>query len=273
MKTAPILARPVVDDYRLANLFLNDLLIHYKTTSNFSIRQRVKNLKGCSSALVSQVLKGKRRLTRDQLPHFAKLFKLTTFEIEQLDKGLFEEKLSAAGLETNPLKDVKRRSPKNHILSSWLNVYVKDLVNLKGFTPDATILHKMLFQVAPVGSISKATSFLLKEGFWRISLDKKIVIEDDALTTTNEIPNEKIKAFHIQALKIALRGMSQFQTNQRKASTILVSVDKSKIPELRSLIDSFQNQLLHFIEENPRGSDELMQITIHLTPVGSRNET
>jgi len=60
--------------------------------------------------------------------------------------------------------------------------------------------------------------------------------------------------------------------NRRKASTVLISVNKEKLPELRSLLDSFENRLIEFIEENPSGKDELVQVAIHLTPVGGRHE-
>ncbi|MNL86073.1 hypothetical protein D3C87_2146320 [compost metagenome] len=66
--------------------------------------------------------------------------------------------------------------------------------------------------------------------------------------------------------------MDVFPSHRRKASTILVSVDKEKVDELRGLVDAFQERLIEFIEQNPAGRDELVQIAIHMTPVGGKNE-
>jgi len=143
-------------------------------------------------------------------------------------------------------------------------------VSLKGFALDIKVLHGMLFGLSNHRTIEKAVAFLLKEGFWRRTPSNRIVAEDAALVSTNEIPNDKIKEFHKQALKIALKGLDAFPLERRKASTVLMSVDQAKIPELRSLIDAFQNQLLKFIEDHPEGSDELIQVAIHLTPVGGK---
>ncbi len=101
---------------------------------------------------------------------------------------------------------------------------------------------------------------------------REVVPEDAAVITTNEIPNEKIRLFHRKALQIAQRGLSTFPVDRRKASTVLISVDKAHIAELRELMDSFQNQLLDFIERHPNGQDSLVQVVVHLTPIGDRSQ-
>lgn len=272
MEQTTQLARPIVYDYRSPVAFFNALKNHYKKTSRFSIRQRAKEVEGCSPALVTQVLAEKRRLTRDQLPAFAKLFKLSVAEFDYLDSFLLGRHTGKNSIALSFKPEDKERTPKNHILSNWLNVYVKDLVNLKGFSLSVPIIYKMLFGACSSRSIEKSVSFLLKEGFWRKTPTGNITVEEAALVSTNEIPNEKIRAFHKQALKLAIRGIDLFPTTRRKASTVLVSVDKEKLLELRDMVDAFQNQLLKFIEDNPSGSDELIQITTHLTPVGVKND-
>lgn len=149
---------------------------------------------------------------------------------------------------------------------------MKDLVHLKGFTPDPNLLSKMLSGITNPARIKKSIDFLFREGFWRRTPDGKTVPEDPSVITTNEVPNESIRLFHKKALGIAQRGISTFPAHRRKSSTVLLSVDKNKMDELRGLVDSFQNQLLEFIEKHPHGQDNLVQVTIHLTPVGSANE-
>lgn len=259
--------RPVVYDYRSPSDFLADLMKYYKSRGSFSLRQRTAKVGLCSQALVSQVLKGKRQLNRDNLSGISAVFKLTQLEQTYLDKKLSAHihKLDFAEEDT---KERQVRAPKNHLLSDWLNPYVKDLVNLKGFRLDPDTLFFMLQGIAPAQRIKKSVEFLMREGFWKKTLSGQVVQEEAAVTTTNGLPNEKIRTFHKRALELALHGLKAFPVSKRKASTVLIAVDEDHMDELKGLMDSFQQQLLEFIERHPNGRDALVQITTHLTPIG-----
>lgn len=259
--------RPVVYDYRAPADFLADLMKYYKSRGSFSLRQRTAKIGLCSQALVSQILKGKRQLNRDNLGTLSAVFKLTQLEQAYLDKKL-SAPIHKLELNKDDRKELQIRVPKNHILSDWLNPYVKDLVNLNGFRLDPDTLLFMLQGIAPAQRIKKSVEFLLREGFWKKTLSGQVVQEEAAVTTTNGIPNEKIKSFHKKALELALHGIKAFPMNKRKASTVLIAVDEGHIDELKGLMDSFQQQLLEFIEKHPNGKDALVQIITHLTPIG-----
>jgi hypothetical protein len=256
--------RPHVYDYERPCEFLSDLLVHYKAQGSFSLRQRTSKVPSCSQALVSQILKGHRQLNRGNLPSVALVFKLTASEYQFLDGKLSSR---VHQIESPSPKVRKERPTKNHLLSDWLHPYVKDLVNLQGFELEAETLFSMLKGLAPAQRIKKSVEFLLREGFWRRTPTGQVLAEEDAVVTTNEIPNEKIRMFHKKALEVAMRGISVLPAEKRKASTVLISVNQKDLEELRSLVDSFQNQLLHFIEEHPEGEEALVQVAIHLTPV------
>ncbi|MFS4460700.1 TIGR02147 family protein [Bdellovibrio sp. HCB2-146] len=265
-----MISRPVVFDYAVPVEFLKALLTYHKATSSFSLRQRTAKAQTLSQALVSQILNGRRQLTRDNFPPLAAILKLTKIEQDYIEKQLLGVTPKVRDEEKNEV--AAKREPKNHLLVDWLNPYVKDLVNLRGFDLEPTHLHRMLSGIASPERIKKTTDFLLREGFWRRTPEGKIVPEEAAVTTSNGIPNENIRTFHKKALEIAQRGISALPTHRRKASTVLVSVDKNKMDELRSLVDSFQQQLLDFVEKNPDGKDNLVQVAIHLTPIGSLHE-
>ncbi|MGZ3744461.1 MAG: DUF4423 domain-containing protein [Pseudobdellovibrionaceae bacterium] len=259
--------RPVVYDYKSSSDFLADLMKYYKSRGSFSLRQRTAKVGLCSQALVSQVLKGKRQLNRDNLSGISAVFKLTQLEQAYLDKKLSAH-IHKLDFSEDESEERKVHTPKNHLLSDWLNPYVKDLVNLDGFRLDPETLFFMLQGIAPAQRIKKSVEFLLREGFWKKTLSGKVVQEEVAVTTTNGIANEKIKSFHRKALELALHGLKAFPVNKRKASTVLIAVDEEHMDELKGLMDSFQQQLLEFIERHPNGRDALVQITTHLTPIG-----
>ncbi|MNJ96685.1 hypothetical protein D3C87_144150 [compost metagenome] len=265
------LSRPVVFDYKHPVAFLKDLLAYYKATKSFSLRQRTSQVGTCSQALISQILNSQRQLTRDNFPGVAAVFKLTKPEQEFIEQQLRSQLLAQQSPEiAAPAK--KNHEPKNHVLSDWLHPYVKDLVNIRGFSPEPKNLHRLLMGISSPEKIQRSVDFLLREGFWRRTVAGDIIPEDSAVITTNEIPNEKIRQFHKKALEIAAKGISELPPSRRKASTVLLSVDDDHVDELRSLIDSFQKQLLDFIEKHPKGSDSLIQVAIHMTPIGGQHE-
>lgn len=257
----------MVYDYGSPTEFLSDLLAYYKSTSSFSLRARTAKVGACSQALVSQILKGKRQLNKLNLSAMAEVFKLTQLECEYIENklgpSLRRHDQIPCDTSVNP-----RPSPKNHLLTDWLNPYVKDLISLRDFSPEPKKLMALLGGIASAEKIGRSVEFLLREGFWRVTPAGKIVPEDPAVITTNGIASEKIRRFHKKALEIALRGLEAYPVNERKATTVLISVDHEHADELRSLVDSFQQRLLEFIERHPNGCDTLMQVAIHLTPIG-----
>ncbi|MGZ3775180.1 MAG: DUF4423 domain-containing protein [Pseudobdellovibrionaceae bacterium] len=259
--------RPVVFDYGTLPEFFRDLLLFYKKTSSFSLRQRTAKSGALSQALISQILNGKRQLTRDNFPALAVIFKLTKIEQDYIERQLWQSVSMACRLQESIDLPAKRQA-RNHILADWLHPYVKDLVNLNGFLPNPQHVHQMLHGIASPERIKKSMDFLLREGFWRRNLKGDIVPDEASVVTTNEIPNENIRAFHKKALDLARRGIVTLPSHRRKAATILISLNKDKMDELRGIVDSFQQQLFEFIEKNPDGKDHLVQVAIHLTPIG-----
>lgn len=201
--------RPVVYDYGSPVEFLRDLLAHYKTGGAFSLRQRTQKVGACSQSLVSQILKGQRQLNRKNLAVLASVFKLTPSEIQFIDNKL-SARFSKIDINTEEINSKKNRMAKNHLLSDWLHPYVKDLIHIKGFSLHPEALFYMLKGMAPVSKIKKSVEFLLREGFWRVTPSGEVVPEEAAVVTTNDIPNEKIRAFHKKALEVALRGINEF---------------------------------------------------------------
>lgn len=260
--------RPVVYDYQTPVSFLKDLFEFNKLTKKFySIRQASKKVQGCSPSLVTQILAGKRRLSRNHLTTFKIIFELNKFELDYIDKIL--------SFDTNneiELPKPATRQTKNHILSDWVNLYVKDTIHLKGFAPDPQVIFKLLGGIIEIERISKSMKFLLKEGFWKKTMAQKIVADEAALHSTNNIPDGGIRKFHKQALKIARDGVDQFNVDRRFSSTILLSVNEKSYQELRVLLNKFQSEIADFIDKNISDDEQLVQVNLNLTPIGGKYE-
>lgn len=261
-----ILTRPQVADFTRPAEFLKALHTYHKKHSRFSLSQRIEGVGTISQSLVSLILNGRRSLTSENLEAVANIFKLTDQEKEALDGLVQIDQVPPSP--PRVVQKVRGRETKNHILSDWLNPYVKDLISLQGFAPEPRRLFKMLSGLAPQARIGRSIDFLLKEGFWIRNENGQVVPEDHAVISTVDIPSSAIRDFHKKALDIAKDGLAKFPTTKRKASTFIISLDKDKLEDLRKILEDFENQLSDFAERNQNGKDHLVQVVAHLTPVG-----
>ena len=101
---------------------------------------------------------------------------------------------------------------------------------------------------------------------------QKIVVDEVAIETTNDIPSKKNRQFHKKSLDLAVKGLEAYPPNKRFISTQLVSVDQESKEELNLLIRKFQKEIKAFIETNPGGSKELLQVNLCMTPVGGEKK-
>ncbi|MCX6119582.1 MAG: TIGR02147 family protein [Proteobacteria bacterium] len=267
--------RPDVFHYLEPHRFLRDLATHYKTTRAFSLRSRSEDIKTCSQSLVSQILNGKRQINRKNLFELATFFELTKQEYRTLEDLLTKVKPEVSTpIQQKQDDSLKPVAPKNHLLTYWLNVYLRDLVKLKAFRIDAFHISRMIRGLESPERIKKSCDFLLREGFWRRDQAEKIRAEDPMVVTTIDIPSAKVRKVHKKALAIAFKGIEQFETGtQRKASTTLLVVNETSKHELFSIFDEFHLRLQKFISDhaNDGPGEELIQVTCHITPIGQNN--
>jgi len=245
-----------------------------ETEPEFSIRKESARIGNLSHSLVSQVTRGNRPITRDRVPHFSALLGLKTSETNYLDQWVASERTESVP-QNSASKGVvlkKRSAPSNHFLKDWLNVYVKDAFGLKGASPEPQKIHRALGGIAPLSRIQKSIEFLLKEGFLRRTVDGRIVKNDCITTTTDDIPDAKIRAFHKQALEIAKQAIETYPTDRRRANTLIMTLSPSSTQKLNGLLTHFYEQLIQFLEEHPDDDEQLYQVTLNLTPIGRVHE-
>ncbi len=267
--------RPVIFDYETTAGFVADMLEWLKESQRgFSIRGSSGRV-GLSPSLVTRIAKGERTLTRDNVEPLTKLLKLTVQEKVYLDEWVVSSRKASRGGDVPQMEVVKSRrrsSPQNHILSDWLNVYLKDAANLTGFSNNSQVLKRLLGNIASESHIERSLQFLLREGFLRTDQDGKIVENEVLTTTTDEIPNEKIRTFHKKTLEIARNALEVFPAEKRRASALVLTLSPKSFLELKQLLSEFYEKLLVFAEEHPDEHDQLYQVIMHLSPVGGRSE-
>jgi len=275
--------RPVIFDYESVPRFVTDMIAWRRQgQAKFSIRAEAKKNPGCSPALISQIAKGQRRLTRDRVEAVGSLLQLSWQEIKFLDQWIALKRKVAPQViaaesntkasQINLVDGEGIPKPENNLVGYWLNPYVREACRLSSFRMDPIVIHKLLGGIATLKQISRSLQFLISHGLLRKNLQGKMVVNEDVAFTTDNEPNVKIKTFHRQALQIARKGMQLYPISRRRSETYILAVNEDQIEALKSLIGDCMDRVEQFDKEQTDSKEALYQITMHLTPIGGSRE-
>lgn len=267
--------RPSITHYEAPADYVRDM-IHYRkaTEHGFSISQSTKKLRKISPALVSLVVSKKRSLTLDRVDEFSKLMNLNPGEktifknwVGQLDGKTFvsTKAVSEAAAEN-------KKSVGLGLLNDWINVYVKDLLQIPEIQKNPSLIEKQLRSVATPQRIAKAIDYLLHEGYLRKTLDGSIVLESRLAMAEPSVPSKKIRLLHKGALDLAKMALDLFPPEERLANTMTIPLDAASYQELLEITADYTEKLKDFAAKNKDSGDRLYQIIVNLSPVGGKIE-
>ncbi len=268
--------RPTISTYRDLASYMADMLAFRKHHErHFSVLRATKELRRVSPALVSLMLKGQRKITLDRADELAKLLALTPHEKQYFKDWIArnngEQSAQPAPSLGEQHSTVRRKATSSHILSDWINVYVKDAFQLRRIKQNPKAVYAALAGIASQKRIDKAINFLLRAGYLRKDLGGKIVEDTPLHVVDQRIPDQKVREFHKGAIKTALHALDQYPAQQRYANALLVPLDKDGYQELTHLIDEIAEKLQKFAETRKDG-DGLYQVIINLSPTGGFRE-
>lgn len=268
--------RPIIYNYNDPIDFIRDTInFRKKTEASFSVLNITKKLRRLSPALVSLILKGKRRLTLDRAEEMAILCGLKRRErqyfiqwIDQLDP----QKNPLPNPETVKPSIFKRKHASPNLLKNWLNVYVKDSVRMAQGTDQKREILRILGGIANSKKIEKSLDFLLREGYLRIDQDGRYVEDSPLVTTGDGQTHAYIRKFHKKALQIAEEAIESYDTSERYANSIVLPLNKKSYQELLELFKEFAEKLKIFCESHEHDDERLYQIILNISPTGGKND-
>jgi uncharacterized protein (TIGR02147 family) len=237
---------------------------------SFSVMKACKDLYRVSPALISLILKGRRKITIDRIDELSRLMALTAPEKTFFRNLVQRESGSVKGAGFAERSEKNRKEASVHILTDWLNVYVKDCFHIEEIQRQPELLYRQLAPLASNQRIKKSLDFLLKEGYLRRQLDGRIVIETNLTVTDPQVPSQKIRNFHKAALKIAQQAVDLYPPTERFANTVLIALTPERYQDLIRLIQDFTEKLKDFAEVASPASDRLYQIAVNVSPTGGK---
>lgn len=267
--TAPY-SRPHIADFESPREFVAAMIgYHKKTDPRFSILSATRGLRKVSPTLVTLILKGQRQLTLERADEFAKFLKLSAAEKSYL-KVWLEQKDPNSTNHKKPETKNNRKEVSSHILSDWINVYVKDAFEIPAIQASPELLFRQLANLGSPKRIEKSLQFLLREGHLRKTLEGKIVPDTPLTVTDPQIPSQKIRNFHKGALGLAKSALDSHPAHERYANTLILTMDPEKYQELVQMIQEFAERLKDFAAHT--SGSRLYQVLVNLSPTGGKFE-
>jgi len=267
--------RPIITDYTDIVQFIGDMLSFLKKHEpNFSVLRASKNLRKLSPALVSLILKRKRRLTYDRVDELSKLLGLTPHERQYLrDMVAATEGNGPSEVALSPAEPnvPRRKITSSHILSDWVNVFVKDAFQLTAVRQNPEEIYAVLGGIASRKRIDQSMKFLLSHGYLRKSIDGSIAPETPLHSVDPKVPSLQIRKFHKAVLTNAREAIDQHSTDKRYANAMVLTLNEDTYKILTELIAEQAEQLQSYAEGLKDGN-QLYQLIINLSPTGGRRE-
>lgn len=274
--------RPQITSYQEVPAFIRDMVAFLKRAERgYTVKKAVKGTRRCSPALMSLLMKGERRLTPDRVDAVAAILRLTPREKQYLrdwiEQDYYDEEdqqnLEAALAASEKAAQTKEVS--SHILSDWVNIYVKDAHRLPAVQRSRQQLYKLLGGLASQARIDKSLNFLLREGYLRQDLQGRIVEDVPVMVADPGKIDQKVRQFHRASLRIAADAINLYSMNERLANALVLHLNQNTYQELLELIHEFNQKLHDFVQTKTSDGDRLYQLIINLSPTGGacENET
>jgi uncharacterized protein (TIGR02147 family) len=248
--------------YDIPLLLRERLRAAMRRNPRFSLRSFAKQL-GIDHSTLSQVLRGRRRLSARALQAVGKRL------------GLSEEAVRAYNQGSR-----KRPNPKNlpedirnfqfdldtfQLLSVWHHYAILELLQIQGFKTDSRWIADALG--IAVEDVNIALQRLLRLGLLEMSgrdrwIDKSGDAEFQSTTLTETACNQMNQEIH----ELAIDAIKQIPSQHRAHRQMMIAVDSRKLPWLRGLADEFMKELRSELAETDT-KDDVYQVEISLFPV------
>lgn len=266
------LDKPVVTNYQNVHVYLADLIYWFRAKKT-SLRSLAKRL-NISPALLSLVVKGKRKMTEENVDIWAPIFGWNSQEVAWL-KNLIILDHADTPQKLKAMSDLTRfkafqEHASNEVLTfkylkKWWNVAIRELSELSEFKEDEYwIQERLQFKVSAI-DIRKALIFLNKHKLLAKYGDFR------TLDCQGNIYKLSLSDFHKQILERAVESIYLVGSENRHILGHTMAMPKSRLPELKLILDNTLKEIMKL--STPLSTDaEIFHVELLAIPLSSKKE-
>lgn len=220
-------------------------------SSRFSQRAMAKRL-GLSSGALSEILRGKRKISR----------KLAARIAERLDLSPAEKR--ALGVESKSIQPEFLLSADTfHLISDWWHFAILNLSQTEGFRSDTNWIARRLGISGP--KVREALERLERLGFIAMDAKGRWKRTHKRLKTSDQARSSAIQKAHREDLPLIELALDEVPVALRDLSSITLTVDPRKLPRLKEMIRKFEDEFMDEAESVP--GKEVYRMAVHLFPL------
>lgn len=234
-----------------------------------------------SPGYLSEVLSGRRNLSRAYVHRFAKAMDLGTQEIayfellvafnhartESIKQDLYDLLLQAS-----PLEIRKPRRSQLDYFSKWYHVAVREALAIEPVKDDVEALAARLRPaITPAqarGALELLSQLELIErdggGFWRAKHRSLVTRGDESETLL-------YRAFRKEMLGRGLEALDSVPASQQNASCITLSVSQAGMDRILAHLEDFHKRVIETVQ-NDREEDRVVQVNVQVFPLTALEE-
>ena len=224
---------------------------------SYSLRAYARKL-GLSSAAVSEILNGKRRVSHKLAARIAERMCLSPGDTRRLLEPFSIKRPKTAGNQQMVLD-----MDQFHLISDWHHFAILSLAETQDFRPDPTWIAGRL----GIGIPAVELAF---ERFERLGMATRdahgtLIFTKTQYATSDHIANTALRKSHAQNLELAHRSLEQDPVDVRDFTAVTMAIDPAKLPNAKAMIREFRNQLCSYLESE--GKTQVYKLCFQLFPL------
>jgi plasmid maintenance system antidote protein VapI len=235
-----------------SQVLLNSFSAAVRAEPKLSLRGYAKRL-DVSPSVLSEIFRDQRKISKERALQIAQMANMEPAVLQQL------EKLMALKTDTTP-----RRVLSGDAVDLVMNPdYYRLLCALEVLPTPTTVEDISAFLSVDRGTLVAAVEKLQSFGILFLE-GPQIYWGGLHLTTTDDIPSEKIREFHRNALKQATDDLA-LPVTEREYTSVIFAGSHARLSEAKSHIRTFRDTLSDSMRDSR--PDSVYQLTIQLRPV------
>jgi uncharacterized protein (TIGR02147 family) len=214
---------------------------------------------GLSPAQVSQLLNGKRNFTPAMLSKMSEALRLSPKEEREL---ITQAALAKSSVEISATKKHLIKEDEFQLVAQWHHSAIISLSKLKSAKHDPCWISQRLG--ISVNDAREALARMIRMGV--LAEGKELKQIADLVNVVSETPPRAVQQYHRRILHLAAEKVESVPLTRREYSAMTIAVDPSKIEHARKIIEKFQGELAH-VMQNKNSRKEAYVISCQLFPL------
>jgi uncharacterized protein (TIGR02147 family) len=248
---------------------------------DYSYRRFAADAGITNPGFLNDVIKGRRKLSRDAIEKMVVAFTLSDIEAEFFRMLVAYRQAKDEALQQEIYKKILFRRNRSSFarLNPVLNKYYQDFrypliraaIMATDFRGDYDMLGRFVIPAVPAVQVKRYVRDLCDWGMVRQEQDGRYVVTDRVVEPPEKL-RDQVKQINREWIIQAIDPLMKLPPDKRHISSMLVSVSAETRKAILERIESFREELWKLVRNDPADADSIMLLNIQYVPKSKRSE-